>query len=104
VDAAHYVDAARTGLTADYRAGYHGKVTDNQTMEPYGHLQANGLRTSAWERDLRAGVGIRWNLWYGASRYDAPRHKLSLGVEFQQALDTYLANTRGVFFALGSRW
>jgi bacteriophage N4 adsorption protein A len=104
LDAAHYVDAVRTGLTADYRASYHGKVTGSQTMEPYAHVQLNGLRAGAFARDVRGGLGIRWNLWYGASRYDAPAHKLSLGVEYQEAFDTYLADTRSVFFTLGSRW
>jgi adsorption protein A len=104
LDAAHYVDAARSGVTVDYRTGYHGKVTGNQTMEPYVHVQANGLRTVAFEHDLRAGAGVRWNLWYGAGRYDAARHKLSLGVEFQHAFDTYLDDTHGVFVTLGTRW
>jgi adsorption protein A len=104
LDAAHYVDASRTGLTADYRASYHGKVTSNQTMEPYAHVQANGLRVTTLEHDVRGGIGLRWNLWYGASRYDAPAHKLSIGVEYQEAFDTYLTDRRGVFFTLGSRW
>jgi bacteriophage N4 adsorption protein A len=104
IDAAHYVDADRSAFTADYRAGYHGKAASNQSMEPYAHIQVNGVNAASFERDIRGGGGVRWNIWYGASRYDAARHKLSLGVEFQRAFDTSLSDRRGVFFTLGTHW
>ena len=59
---------------------------------------------SRFERDLRTGVGVRWNLWYGANRYDAAPHKVSVGLEFQQALDTYLSDRNGLFLSVGTRW
>jgi hypothetical protein len=43
-------------------------------------------------------------VWYGATRYDAPPHKLSIGVEFQQAIDTYLPDRNGLFLSINSRW
>jgi adsorption protein A len=104
LDAAHYVDAHRSAYTADYRFGYHGKAASSQTMEPYAHFQVTGLNATTFERDIRLGTGVRWTLWYGADRYDAARHTLTLGVEFQQALDTYLPDRHGVFFSLGTRW
>ena len=104
LDAAHYVDAHRSAYTADYRTSYHGKAASSQAMQPYAHLQVTGLSATTFERDIRVGTGVRWNLWYGADRYDAARHKLTLGVEFQQALDTYLPDRHGVFFSLGTRW
>jgi adsorption protein A len=104
VDAAHYVDADRSAFTADYRASYHGKAASSQSMEPYAHVQVNGVNTASFQRDIRGGGGVRWNLWYGANRYDAARHKLSLGVEFQRAFDTYLPHRHAVFMSLGTRW
>jgi adsorption protein A len=74
------------------------------SLEPYGHFQVNGLRTGDVARDIRAGVGSRWNIWYGANRYDAPPHKFSVGVEFQQALETYLPDRNGLFLSVNSRW
>jgi hypothetical protein len=47
---------------------------------------------------------VRWNIWYGATQYDAAPHKISIGLEFQQALQTYLPDHNGVFLALGTRW
>ena len=104
VDFAQYVRTSRSAVTADYRTSYHRKLSTSQTVEPYAHLQINGARDVAFERDLRVGLGMRWNLWYGGTRYDAVPHKVSLGIEFQQALQTYLPDRNGLFLALGTRW
>ena len=47
---------------------------------------------------------MRWNIWYGGSKYDAHPHKLSLGVEYQQAFETYLPDRNSLSLTLGSRW
>src|SRR5262249_39600865 len=86
LDVAQYVEPNHSALTADYRTSYHRKLSIGQTLEPYGHVQINGAQDVAFEHDLRVGAGVRWNIWYGATRYDAAPHKVSLGVEFQQAL------------------
>jgi adsorption protein A len=104
LDAAHYLKTDYSALTADYRMSYHRRIATGQTVEPYGHLQFTGARDRAINRDLRGGLGVRWNLWYGATTYDADPHKLSLGVEFQQAFETYLPDRNGVFVTLGKRW
>lgn len=104
IDVAHYLEAKHSAVTADYRTSYHRKLSTGQTFEPYGHLQINGAKDVAFQRDLRVGVGVRWNIWYGATQYDAAPHKISLGLEFQQALQTYLPEHNGVFLALGTRW
>jgi len=103
-DVAQYVETNHSAVTADYRTSYHRKLSTGQTVEPYGHMQINGAKDAAFEHDLRVGVGVRWNIWYGATRYDAAPHKVSLGVEFQQALQTYLPDHNGLFVALGTRW
>jgi adsorption protein A len=104
LDAARYLDARYSALTIDYRTSYHHKVSPNQTVEPYGHLQLSGIKNGQVERDIRSGYGLRWNIWSGATRYDAAPHKLSVGLEFQQAFETYLNDHHGFFLTLGTRW
>ena len=104
LDAARYLDASYSAFTTDYRTSYHRKVSANQTVEPYGHLQVSGIKSVNVDSDIRSGVGLRWNLWAGASHYDAPSHKISVGLEFQQAFKTYLTDRNGLFFTLGTRW
>jgi adsorption protein A len=104
LDAAQYLETKHSAFTVDYRTSYHRRVSTAQTLEPYGHLQLNGAESSRFERDVRAGVGLRWNIWHGATPYDAAPHKISLGVEFQQAFQTYLIDRNGLFLTFGSRW
>jgi adsorption protein A len=104
IDAAHYVRNVQTAATADLRTSVHLKIASRQTFEPYGHLQVSGTRLAQIEHDVRVGVGTRWNVWYGRSTYDADPRKLSFGIEFQRALDTYLPDRSGLFLTLGSRW
>jgi adsorption protein A len=104
LDAAHYAKTDYSAFTADYRMSYHRRISTEQTVEPYGHVQFTGARDRRINRDLRGGLGLRWNLWYGATTYDAAPHKLSLGVEFQQAVETYLPERNGLFVTLGARW
>lgn len=103
-DAADYIQSHYRAFTADYRTSYHRKVSNGQTLEPYGHLQFNGVDTTVFKRDTRGGIGMRWNIWHGATQYDAAPHKLSIGVEFQQAFETYLPERNGVFLTFGTRW
>ena len=104
LDAARYLKSDFSALTADYRTSYHKRVADGNTLEPYTHVQFSISGTENLERDIRAGAGARWNIWHGGSNYDADPHKLSLGVEFQHAFDTYLPDRNGLFLTLGSRW
>ena len=104
LDVAQYLQSRSSSVTADYRTSYHRKVSTGQTVEPYGHLQVNGIKGVDFQRDLRVGAGLRWNVWYGGTRYDAVPHKFSLGVEFQQALKTYLPDPNGLFVSISTRW
>jgi len=104
VDAARYLATDFNAFTADYRTSYHRRIVDGTTLEPYTHVQFNVSGSRSAERDIRAGTGVRWNVWHGGSAYDADPHKLSIGLEFQQAFETYLTDRRGVFLTLGSRW
>ena len=105
LDAAHYLRNSRTALTADYRAGYHHKIGESKTLEPYTHIQYN--RTTSGnlsERDVRIGLGIRWNWWHSATQHDAYPGKLSLGLELQHPIETYLSDQNSLFLTFGGRW
>jgi adsorption protein A len=104
LDAARYLKGQVTAVTADYRASRHGRVAEGSTLEPYAHLQISLSGRDSLLRDVRAGTGVRWNVWHGGSTYDADPHKLSMGLEFQHAFTTYLADRRGLFLTVGSRW
>jgi bacteriophage N4 adsorption protein A len=104
IDAARYLEGKYSAATIDYRTSYHQKVAANQTVEPFAHLQLSAIARTNIDRDVRSGLGLRWNVWSGANRYDAPPHKLSLGVEFQQAFQTYLIDRNGFFVTFGTRW
>ncbi|WP_283151173.1 NfrA family protein [Silvimonas soli] len=104
LDAAYYLHQERAAATADYRLSYHKKLVRGQTLEPYAHMQYNLLDQQGYSRDVRAGLGMRWNHWYGETRYDAYPSKISVGLEFQHAFETYLGDTNTVFLTFGGLW
>lgn len=109
LDAAHYVRADRNAFTADYRMSWHQKVFRGaQTIEPYAHGQYNFINDNdnGFQRDVRVGVGVRWNWWYGQTRYDAYRHRTSFGIEFQHAFQTYQdgKGADSLLLTFGGRW
>ncbi len=71
LDAAHYVKQDYQLYTADYRASWHHKLNDHQTLEPYAHVQYNGTTNTPYYeggdkfrlyRDTTLeGVGVRLN-------------------------------------------
>ena len=103
LDAARYLKADFSAFTADYRTSYHKRIAEANTLEPYVHVQFNVSGSECFERDVRGGAGVRWNVWHGGSDHAASPHKLSLGVEFQQTFNTYLPDRNGLFLTLGSR-
>ena len=103
LDAAHYLSNSVTSLVSDYRVSYHHKIAEGQTLEPYVHVQwaslnqANGV-------DERVGIGARWNIWQGQSKYNAYPSKILIGLEYQYAFKTYLNDKSAVLLSLGGRW
>ena len=107
LDFAHYLRAKESVFTADYRLGLHNKLRNGQTIEPYVHLQYTGIERTdglAYLHDSRAGLGVQWNLWYGATRYDAYPHRFSVAVEGQHAFTSYLRERNAVFLILRAQW
>jgi adsorption protein A len=103
LDAAYYLVNQQYSVTADYRVSYHQKIDISQTIEPYTHLQYNTISQQNVP-DIRVGFGVRWNIWADESRYNAYASKISLGLEGQYALSTYLGDKNTVLLTLGVRW
>lgn len=103
LDAAHYLSSSLTSLVSDYRISYHQKIEEGQTIEPYTHLQWSSLNQPNGV-DERLGVGARWNLWQGQSKYNAYPSKIMIGLEYQYAFKTYLNDKSAIFLTLGGRW
>lgn len=100
LDAARYLATSVTSLVADYRASYHQKIMEGQTLEPYSHLQWTSLN-QANGIDERIGLGVRWNLWLNENRYNAYSSKVMIGLEYQRAFKTYLNDKSSIFLTLG---
>lgn len=95
LDAAYYVSDYVRSWTADYRVSWHHKIQGRSTIEPYAHIQRTGYHHGSHIRKTTfAGVGVRWNIWYHESRYNAWEHKTSVGIEYQRAIDYYNTNHR----------
>lgn len=109
LDAAYYLKHNIRSWTADYRVSWHHKVAEGQTVEPYARLQANSYKdkgSSAQNRQF-IGVGTRWNVWLGESKYNAWPHKVSVGLEYQRTLNSsghIKGDKNNTFFTLGVRW
>lgn len=103
LDAAHYLSNSVTSLVSDYRVSYHRKIEEGQTIEPYTHFQWSSLNQSNGI-DERVGIGARWNIWQGQSKYNAYPNKILIGLEYQYAFKTYLSDKSAFLLSLGGRW
>ena len=103
LDAAYYLQTQSYSLTADYRIGYHKKIQQGQTLQPYVRMVVNKVDSTP-EADVRAGFGIRWNLWSHESRYSAYSGKSYIGVEVQYALQSSQSNRLSAVLTLGTKW
>lgn len=54
--------------------------------------------------DVRVAVGVGLRKWTGQSRYDAWKRLHQLRVEFQQTIETDIADDNGVFVRFESEW
>ena len=106
VDVARYLRAKQTVLTADYQLGWHRKLAEGQSIEPYARVQFTGIdrNRGSFQRDGRVGLGVQWNLWFGETRYDAYPHRFSVAVEGQHAFTSYLREKNAVFLIVRTAW
>ncbi|TBU86558.1 NfrA family protein [Phytopseudomonas dryadis] len=98
LDAAWWSKSGDKQLLARYQQGHVFKLptASAQTLMPYALLQAGSQSGELdWREDLRAGVGVRWQLWFDDDRYNAFRGRLSLRVEYQQSLGGTLYDGEG---------
>jgi adsorption protein A len=106
LDGARFVKGERSAVTADYRLSYHHKVAAGQSVEPYAHMQYNlnsQPASSHFDKDVRAGVGVRWNIWSGGDSYNAAPDKISAGIEIQHAFSTQQNEKNSIFLSIGRR-
>ena len=85
LDAAWWVDESERLLVTRFTRGHAFKLPTSsaQTLSPY--LVGQGTEQDR-QQDLRVGAGLRWQLWFDDDRYNAYRRRLSMSVEYQQAL------------------
>jgi adsorption protein A len=85
MDAAWWVDESERLLVTRFTRGHAFKLPTSsaQTLGPY--LVGQGTEQDR-QQDLRVGAGLRWQLWFDDDRYNAYRRRLSMSVEYQQAL------------------
>lgn len=88
LDAAWWTKRGEHQLLARYQQGraYKLPFAGAQTLMPYAMLQLTSQETDDWREDLRTGLGVRWQLWSHEDRYTAYRGRLSMRLEYQQAL------------------
>lgn len=106
VDVARYLRAKETVFTADYQLGWHRKLGDGQSLQPYVRLQYTGIdrNRGSFQRDGRVGLGVQWNVWYGETHYDAYPHRFSVAIEGQHAFTSYLREKNAVFLIARTAW
>jgi adsorption protein A len=98
-DAAWFVNQAQTLSLVRYSQGRTWRLgRAAQTLGPYllgQFTQQNG------QTDLRVGLGLRWQLWFGQDQRRAYRRKLTARAELQQSLGGNLySNSTGVVLSL----
>jgi adsorption protein A len=103
LDAAYYLSDQAFSLLADYRIGYHNKIKQGQTIEPYGRAVVSKV-SDIGEADIRAGIGVRWNLWGLESRYSAYASRGYVGVEIQGVIQSQSTDRVVALFNMGVRW
>ncbi len=90
-----YLDAAWWTRVDDYSwlsrlqqgRAYKLPFSGAQTLMPYGFAEfASQDSDSDWRQDLRSGIGMRWQLWYGDSKYNAYPSRVSVRTEYQWGL------------------
>lgn len=98
-DAAWFVNQGQTLSLVRYSQGRTWRLgQSSQTLSPYllGQFTQQNAQT-----DLRVGLGLRWQLWFGQDQQRAYRRKLTTRAELQQSLGGNLySNSTGVVLSL----
>lgn len=85
-DLAWWTHAGDHQWVSRYQQGHTWKlpVDSPQTIMPYGFAEFSAQDPSNdWRQDLRSGVGLRWQYWYGDDRYNAYRAHVTVRTEYQ---------------------
>lgn len=85
-DFAWWTHAGDHQWVSRYQQGHTWKlpVDSPQTIMPYAFGEFSTQDPSNdWRQDLRSGVGLRWQYWYGEDRYNAYRAHVTVRTEYQ---------------------
>lgn len=85
MDAAWWVDESERLLVTRFTRGHAFKLPTSSAQTLSLYLVGQGTEQDR-QQDLRVGAGLRWQLWFDDDRYNAYRRRLSMSVEYQQAL------------------
>lgn len=89
LDYAWWTHAGDHQWVSRYQQGHTWKLPTSspQTLMPYGFGEFSTQDPSNdWRQDLRSGVGLRWQYWYGDDRYNAYRAHVTVRTEYQVGL------------------
>lgn len=89
LDYAWWTHAGDHQWVSRYQQGHAWKLPTStpQTIMPYGFGEFSTQDPSNdWRQDLRSGVGLRWQYWYGDDRYNAYRAHVTVRTEYQVGL------------------
>lgn len=89
LDYAWWTHAGDHQWVSRYQQGHAWKLPTStpQTIMPYGFGEFSTQDPgNDWRQDLRSGVGLRWQYWYGDDRYNAYRAHVTVRTEYQVGL------------------
>lgn len=89
LDAAWWTKAGDHQWLSRFQQGHVWKLhaESAQTLMLYGFGEFSAQDPdNDWRQDLRSGIGLRWQLWYGDSRYDAFPAHVTVRTEYQLGL------------------
>lgn len=90
-------------LSARYDRLVHFAIDGWQGASWFPYVAAEG-RLVQDGHDLRVAAGVGLRKWTGQSRYNAYRRLHNVRVEFQQTVETNIADDNGIFLRIESEW
>ncbi|WP_313118567.1 NfrA family protein [Ectopseudomonas guguanensis] len=89
LDAAWWTKAGDHQWLSRFQQGHvwklHGESAQTLMVYGFGEFSTQDPDND-WRQDLRSGIGLRWQLWYGDSRYNAFPAHVTVRTEYQLGL------------------
>jgi hypothetical protein len=103
IDTAHYLKTSHTAFTADFRTSYHRKMAASQTIEPYSHLQFNGITNEGFRLARRSATHRTTTHMTTRSGHELMQPS-SLDWSVQEGRDAYLAENGFTVESYDAKW